>query len=194
MINYLWAFMIIVAVAISIANGKIAELSTAAIASVKDAALMCINLIGAYSLWLGILNIAKKSGLTEKISNALGRVIATLFKGVQRGSRAASFIALNISANILGMGNAATPFGLKAMRELQDINTDKKKASDAMCMLLVVNSSALQILPMTVIALRSAAGAKNPADIIVTTFISTVCAALIGICIAKLLENRKRKQ
>ena len=194
MINFLWAFMIIAAIVIAIANGKVPELSNAAVTSVKDAAMMCLNLIGAYSLWLGILNIAKKSGLTEKISKALSRVIVWLFSGVKKGSRAVSTIALNIAANMMGMGNAATPFGLKAMQELQEINPDKQRASDAMCMLLVVNSASVQLIPMTVIALRSTAGAKNPADIVVTTLISTFCAAFVGVLTAKLLEKRKGKR
>jgi len=192
-INFLWAFMIIGAIIIAICNGKIPELSMAAMSSVKDAALMCLNLIGAYALWLGILNIAKNSGLTEKISNGLGKIISKLFQGVKKGSQALSYITLNIAANMLGMGNAATPFGLKAMRELQNINKDKTKASNAMCMLLVINSASVQLLPMTVVALRSAAGAKNPADIIVTSFVATVAACTMGICVAKILEKREKK-
>jgi len=194
MINYLWAFMIVAAFIIAVINGKTAELSEAALISVKDAALMCLSLIGAYSLWLGILNIAKKSGLTEKMAKALSRIIRYVFSGIREGSRAISYIALNISANILGMGNAATPFGLKAMQELQALNPDKSKASDAMCMLLVVNSTSIQLLPLTVIALRSAAGAKNPADIVITTFLATIVASITGIASAKILEKRKNKQ
>lgn len=191
MINYLWAFMIISAIILSIINGRIPELSMAAVASVKDAAIMCLNLIGAYALWLGILNIAKKSGLTEKISNGLGNVIVWLFKGIKKGSKAVSYIALNIAANMLGMGNAATPFGLKAIRELQEHNPDKTKASDAMCMFLIVNSASVQLIPMTVIALRSAAGAKNPADIVLTTLFATACALAMGITVSKIFEKRK---
>jgi spore maturation protein A len=194
MINYLWAFMIVAAFVIAVFNGKTGELSEAALASVKDAALMCINLIGAYSLWLGILNIARKSGLTEKIANALSGVIRFVFSGLREGSRAISYIALNISANMLGMGNAATPFGLKAMQELQDLNPDKSRASDAMCMLLVVNSTSVQLLPLTVIALRSAAGAKNPADIVITTLLATATATIAGIVSAKILEKRKNRK
>lgn len=191
MINYLWAFMIITAIILSVINGKIPELSMAAMASVKDAAMMCLNLIGAYALWLGILNIAKKSGLTQKISKGLGKAIIWLFKGVKKGSQAVSYIALNIAANLLGMGNAATPFGLKAIRELQEQNPDKTKASDAMCMFLVVNSASVQLIPMTVIALRSAAGAQNPADIVFTTLFATACALTTGISVSKILEKRK---
>jgi spore maturation protein A len=186
--------MIIAAIVLAIFTGKTQELSMAAMQSVKDAALMCLNLIGAYSLWLGILNIAKKSGLTEKISNGLSRIIVKLFNGVKKGSRAVSYIALNISANMLGMGNAATPFGIKAMQELQEINPDKTKASNAMCMLLVINSASVQLLPMTVVALRSAAGAQSPTDIILPSLFATAAACTVGVCTAKLLEKRKSKK
>jgi spore maturation protein A len=125
----------------------------------------------------------------------MSRAIRFVFSGLREGSRAISYIALNISANMLGMGNASTPFGLKAMQELQELNTgDKKTASDAMCMLLVVNSASIQLLPMTVIALRSAAGAKNPADIVITTLAATVVATIAGIASAKMLEKRKDKK
>ncbi len=193
MINYLWAIMIISSILIAVLTGRTEELSNAALVSVKDAAIMCINLIGAYSLWLGILNIAKKSGLIEIISKALSKILIFIFDSIKKGSRAISYITLNIAANMLGMGNAATPFGLKAMQELQEINGEKKKASDAMCMLLVINSASVQLLPMTVIALRSAAGAKNPADIIITSLIATISAAVTGIAAAKLMQKRKSK-
>ena len=131
MINYIWFFLIAIGIVLGILTGRGQEVSQACIESAKDAGLLCIGLIGAYALWLGVLNVAKKSGLVEKIAVRLGGVIAFLFPGVPKQSDASGYITLNIVANMLGMGNAATPFGLKAMKELDRINEHKKNGKQS---------------------------------------------------------------
>lgn len=189
MVNYIWAFLIVVGTVVGIATGRAEAVSQAALDGAKDAALLCVSLIGAYILWLGVLNVAKEAGLVDTIAKRMRGIIRWLFPSVPPGGPASGFITLNIVANMLGMGNAATPFGLKAMKELQDINPDKTRASDAMCMFLVVNASSVQLLPLTVIALRSAAGSASPGDIIITTLLATTVTTTVGIAAAKIMRR-----
>lgn len=189
MVNYIWAFLIVVGTVVGIATGRADAVSQAALDGAKDAALLCVSLIGAYILWLGVLNVAKEAGLVDAIARRMRGVIRWLFPSVPPGGAASGFITLNIVANMLGMGNAATPFGLKAMKELQAINPDKTRASDAMCMFLVVNASSVQLLPLTVIALRSAAGSASPGDIVITALLATTVTTAVGITAAKIMRR-----
>ncbi len=189
MVNYIWAFLILVGTVVGIATGRAEAVSQAALDGAKDAALLCVSLIGAYILWLGVLNVAKEAGLVDAVARRMRGVIRWLFPSVPAGSAASGFITLNIVANMLGMGNAATPFGLKAMKELQGINRDKTRASDAMCMFLVINASSVQLLPLTVIALRSAAGSAAPGEIAITTLLATTVTTTVGITAAKVLRR-----
>lgn len=189
MVNYIWAFLILVGTVVGIATGRAEAVSQAALDGAKDAALLCVSLIGAYILWLGVLNVAKEAGLVDAVARRMRGVIRWLFPTVPAGSAASGFITLNIVANMLGMGNAATPFGLKAMKELQGINRDKTRASDAMCMFLVINASSVQLLPLTVIALRSAAGSAAPGEIAITTLLATTVTTTVGITAAKVLRR-----
>lgn len=189
MINYIWAFLIVVGIVAGVLSGNAQEVENAAIEGAKEAALLCISLVGAYALWLGILNVAKEAGLVESLARRMRRVIRALFPDVPAGSEASGFITLNIVANMLGMGNAATPFGLKAMKALQELNPVKERASDSMCMLLIVNASSVQLLPLTVIALRSAAGSFAPAEIVLTALIATTITTAVGITAGKILQR-----
>ncbi len=188
MIRYIWAALIVIGVIVGIATGRVQAVSDAAVTGAKDAALLCVSLIGAYALWLGVLQIAQDAGLVESIAKRMRGAIRALFPGVPKDSAASGYITLNIVANMLGMGNAATPFGLKAMKELQTLNPEKERASHAMCMLLIINASAVQLLPMTVIALRSAAGSAAPAEIVVTSLIATTANTAVAIVAAKLFK------
>ena len=192
MIRYIWAVLIVAGAVVGIATGRAQAVSDAAIEGAKDAALLCISLLGAYALWLGTLQIAQDAGLVQGIARRMRGVIRRLFPGVPERSAASGYITLNLVANMLGMGNAATPFGLKAMKELQELNPDKERASHDMCMLLIVNASAVQLLPMTVIALRSAAGSAAPAEIVVTTIIATTANTVVAITAAKLFKGLSR--
>ncbi len=192
MIRYIWAALIVIGAVVGIATGKAQAVSDAAIMGAKDAALLCISLIGAYALWLGILRVAQDAGLVEALAKKMRGAIRRLFPGVPKDSPASGYITLNIVANMLGMGNAATPFGLKAMKELQELNPDKERASHAMCMLLIINASAVQLMPMTVIALRSAAGSAAPAEIVLTSLLATTANTAVAIAAARIFKRFSR--
>lgn len=194
MVNYIWAFLIVIGTLVGLINGNAQAVSEAAVKGATDAALLCVSLIGAYALWLGVLNIANAAGLVQGIAKKMRRIIRWLFPGIPDNNPATGYITLNIVANMLGMGNAATPFGLKAMRELQELNPDKHRASDSMCMLLIVNASSVQILPLTVIALRSAAGSAAPAEIVISTLLATAVTTTVGIIAGKIMGARAWKR
>ena len=192
MINYIWAALIVAGVIVGIVTGNAQVVENAAIEGAKEAALLCISLMGAYALWLGLLNIAKEAGLIETIATHMRRIIRALFPDVSKDSEASGYITLNIVANMLGMGNAATPFGLKAMKALQLQNPQKQRATDSMCMLLIINASSVQLLPLTVIALRRAAGSSAPAEIVLSALLATTVTTTVGILMGKLLQRTKR--
>ena len=149
---------------------------------------LCISLGGAYMLWMGLLKIAEEAGLMQALSKKLRRVCEWLFPGAGEATGA---ITLNVAANMLGMGNAATPFGLEAMRLMQKNNPNKRRATDAMCVFLAVNASALQVIPTTMIALRSAAGSAIPAAIVMPSILSSGIATLIAILVCKSLVSAR---
>jgi len=152
-----------------------------------EAVSLSISLAGAYMLWMGILEIANRAGLIRALSNALRRPCQWLFPNA---GEAAGPLTLNIAANMLGMGNAATPFGLEAMRLLQKHNPDKVTATDAMCTFLAVNASALQLVPTTLIGLRAAAGSLQPAAIVVPSFLASFAATLVAVIACRLCMRR----
>ncbi len=191
MINYIWAFLIVVGTVVGIATGHAQDIGNAAVEGAKEAGLLCISLIGAYALWLGILNVAKEAGLIESLARKMRGIIRWLFPNVPQGSEASGYITLNIVANMLGMGNAATPFGLKAMQELQKLNKIKHLPTDDMCMFLIVNASSVQILPLTIIALRSAAGSSAPSEIVITALLATIVSGAASIAAGKICQRLK---
>jgi len=189
MVNVIWVMMILIGIMVAFWNGKLEAVTQSALDSAKSAVELSIGLIGVYALWLGIMKIAEESGLVEGISRRMRGVIRLLFPDIPAGSNAIGSVTMNLVANMLGLGNAATPLGLKAMQDLQQINRQKDRATNAMCMFLVVNTASVQIIPTTVIALRSSAGSANPAEIVGTAFISTLGSAIVGIIAARILEK-----
>lgn len=155
-----------------------------------QAVQLVISLAGIYILWLGLLEIAQRSGLSKLIAKLLSRPLSRIFTGVERDGQAMAAITLNVSANLLGMGNAATPFGLKAMEHLQKLNRHKDTASNPMVMLIVLNSSSVQLIPTSIIALRAAAGSQNPGDITMPILIATTATTVISVLVCKLMEGR----
>lgn len=155
----------------------------------QDAVMLCLSLAGGYMLWMGLLGIAKQAGLIKALSKCLQRPIRFLFPNVSQD--AAGAITLNLAANMLGMGNAATPFGLEAMQELNKTNPDKNTATHAMCMFLTINASAVQLLPTTIITLRAAAGSINPSSIVVPSLISSGVATAVAILLSKWQANKQ---
>ena len=190
MLNFIWAGMIVIGVIVGIATGRVDALSAAMLNSAKESAAMVLSLLGIYMFWMGILNIAKEAGLVQKLAKKMERVLGALFPEVPAGSRASGYISLNIVANMLGMGNAATPFGLSAMKELDELNRHRKIASNAMCMLLCINAASVQLLPLTLIAIRGSYGSAAPADIVLPSLLNTAITAVIAILLAKIMEKR----
>jgi spore maturation protein A len=189
MVNIVWIILILGGFIAAIFNGRLEVVTQAAFDSAKYAVELCFGLIGIYALWLGLMKVADKSGLVKAFSRRMAPALKFLFPGVPVGSAAMGAMTMNILANMLGIGNAATPLGISAMKELQVINRDKVVASDAMCMFLVINTSSVQLIPATVIALRSAAGSANPTEIIGTTLVATLCSTICGIIAAIILKR-----
>jgi spore maturation protein A len=189
MLNYIWFGMMAIAVAAGIYNGKIDAVTEAAIDMAKVSVEIAIGLIGIMALWLGIMKIAEASGLIRIIAKLLKPLTIRLFPDVPADHPAIGSIVLNMSANILGLGNAATPLGLKAMEELQELNEKKDTATNAMVMFLAINTSSVQlILPATVVALMGA----TASEIFITTILATSCSTVAAIAAVKFLERRKR--
>jgi spore maturation protein A len=192
MLNYIWMGMLVLGFALGVINGRINEVTQAAIDSSKAAVELCIGLLGIMCLWTGLMKIAEESGMVSKISHIVRPVMKLLFPGIPKNHPAIGAIVMNLVANMLGLGNAATPLGIKAMGELQKLNRRKETATDEMSMFLVLNTSAFQLVPATIIALRSASGSKNPTEVIVTIWGATIFAAFAGILSVKLFGKAGR--
>ena len=192
MLNYIWSFMILVSIIFALVNGRLDVLATQALDASKDAVSMIISLSGAMCFWSGMLKIAEQGGLTHILAKILKPLTRLLFKEVPSNSNAAGAIVSNMSANMLGMGNAATPFGIKAMQELDILNKHCVYASDAMCMFVVINTASIQLIPTTMIALLSGAGANNPFDIILPTLISSFTSLIFGALLCSALSHTSK--
>jgi spore maturation protein A len=196
MLSYLWGFMIIIGIIVSLFNGNIGEVGNAAINSSKEAVTLCIAMVGIMAMWTGMMQIAKKSGLVASFTKTLRPVIALLFPDLPKNHIVNEYIASNMIANILGLGWAATPMGLMAMRELKKLNNNSDLASCDMCTLLIVNISSLQLIPVNIIAYRSQYGSVNPADIIMAGIVATCISTIAGVIfatVARKIVNHKRK-
>lgn len=185
MLNYLWAFMILIGVVIGAINGRMAEVTQAAIDASKDAIQLGITLVGVIAMWTGLMRIAERSGLIKSLTKKMQPLLRFLFPDIPDQHPAKKYIATNIIANMLGLGWAATPPGLKAMEKLQELNPNKKVASNAMCTFLIVNISSVQLLPINIIAYRSQYGSANPAEIIGPALLATLVSTAVGILFAK---------
>ena len=189
MLNYIWFGMMFIAVIVGILAGNIDAVTQAAIDMAKTAVEIAIGLVGIMALWLGTMKIAEESGLIRIIARAIRPITIRLFPEVPEDHPAIGSIILNMAANLLGLGNAATPLGLKAMEELQELNTDKDTATNAMCTFLAINTSSVQlILPATVVALMGAAANQ----IFITTILATGLSTIAAIIAVRFLEKLKR--
>ena len=188
--NYIWLFLIITSFIFAFINGRMEDVVNAMLKSSQNAVMVAFSLIGIMAFWLGIVRIAKISGLINLFSGVISPLLRLIFKDVKKDSDAFSNIALNFSANALGLANAATPFGIKAMEDLQKENKgDKKTSTNAMCTLLAMNTAGFQLVPASVLAILTAAGANNPAQIILPTLIVTSLTFICAIIISKVLEK-----
>lgn len=189
MINAIWFFMIFIGLFLSFLKGNTESVMNAAINGGVSAVELTIGLIGVICIWTGIMKIAERSGLTDILGKALHPIMRRLFPELPHKHPSISAIIMNMASNMLGLSNAATPFGIKAMEEMQKLNHNKDRATNSMVTFLVVNSACIQLIPATVISIRAAAGSKNPSEIILTTLISTLAAVIVGVISCKLLEK-----
>jgi len=187
--NYIWFLLIFVSVFAGALNGRLDDVVNALLTSSKRAVEISISLIGIMAFWLGVMKIAEKSGLVKIIAKALSPLTKRIFNDISPESPAIGSIAMNFSANALGLSNAATPMGIKAMEEMNKENKDKTSATNSMCTFLAMNTAGFQLVPTTVIAVLVASGAKNPTDIIMPCLIVTGVAFVSAIIISKLLAR-----
>ena len=192
--NYIFALFILLSIFFGIINGTLNQVVDSIWLGCKKTLDISLYLIGIMAFWLGVLNIAKKSGLLSLFSKIVTPIINKLFDELPEKSEIQGNIALNFSANFLGLANAATPFGIAAIKKMQDINIDKTSASNSMCMLLAMNTAGFQLIPATIIAILAANGFKNPQVIILPTFIVTFIAFVGSIIFAKLMQKIYKKQ
>lgn len=192
MLNIIWATLIIIGFGVGMFTGNLDGVTSAAINNAKSAVELAIGLIGVMALWLGIMKIAEDSGLIRGLSRLLKPVMIILFPDVPAEHPAMGAMIMNISANILGLGNAATPFGLKAMEELQSLNRYKDTATNAMVTFLAINTSSVTLIPASTIAILSAAGAANPTEIIGPTIIATIISTTVAIIASRVLQRLPR--
>jgi spore maturation protein SpmA len=184
-INLIWLFMILLATVVASYNGRMRQLVDASFESAKSSVNLAIGLIGIMALWLGLMKVAEAGGLMCLIARAIRPVMRRLFPDVPAEHPAMSAMIMNMAANALGLGNAATPMGIKAMMELDRLNPNKGEATDAMCLFLAINTSSVTILPLGVIGVRAAAGAAEPASILVPSLIATICSTTVALIASK---------
>lgn len=192
-INVVFGFLVIVSILVSVFTGNINKITVEAIVAAGTAVTLIIKLAGILTLWLGIAKIAEKSGLLQNFTKLLQPFISWLFPTVPKGHPAMGAILMNYSANLFGLGSAATPFGLKAMEELQKLNRSDR-ASEAMCTFLAINTSSITIIPSTIIAIRVNAGSTNPTEIIGTMLFATIISTFVAITADYICRVNARKR
>lgn len=185
MLNVIWLVLILFSIFVAAINGKIEVISQASFEGAKTGVTVCFGLLSVMAFWMGIMRIAEKSGLIQLLTKLMAPLICRLFPDVPRDHPAMGYILSNMSANLLGLGNAATPMGIKAMEELQKLNQHKQQASPAMCTLLAINTASITLIPTTMIAIRVQYGSANPVEIVGTTLM----ASFIAVTFALLLDR-----
>ncbi|NIR47797.1 nucleoside recognition protein [candidate division KSB1 bacterium] len=189
MLNYIWLALMIIAIVVGAINGKLSDVTEAAFDMAETSVTIAFGLIGIMALWLGIMKIAEDSGMVKVLAKAIKPISKRLFPDVPSDHPAIASILLNLSANWLGLSNAATPLGLKAMEDLQKLNEKKDTASNAMVTFLALNTAAITLIPATIIGVRISLESNSPQAIIGTTIFAGVCATTIAIIAAKILEK-----
>ncbi len=197
MMSYLWGGMIVIGIIYAAFSGNLAAVTDAALQSAQDAVTLCITMMGVMSMWVGLMEIAKEAGIVDRLSRMLGPVLHILFPAVPKGSKAEEFISLNVIANVLGLGWAATPAGLNAMKELDGLRVTQGKAegiaTNEMCNFLILNISSLQLIPVNLIAYRSSYGSENPASIIAPAILATAFSTVVAIVFILIMNGLGRK-
>ncbi len=190
--NYLWPIIIIISFIFALINKNVEALNNSMYSSINDVITLSCTLVGNMCLWCGMMQIIQATSLMDKLIKILKPIINWLFPDAKQNKLAMNAISINTVSNILGIGNAATPAGIKAMEEMQKDNLKKDELTDSMIMLIVLNTASIQILPTTIMAIRAALGSSNPANIIVPIWISTITGTIVGIFITKLLLHKKK--
>ncbi|REK77294.1 nucleoside recognition domain-containing protein [Paenibacillus paeoniae] len=192
MVNWIWLFFIVISVVVAAINGKMDMVTQAAFDGAKSGVTVSFGLISIMVFWLGMMRIAEDAGLLTKLARLLRPLVRWLFPDIPKDHPAIGYIMSNLSANLFGLGNAATPMGIKAMQELQKLNPDKDTATPAMCTLLALNTSSITIVPTTLIAIRMNYGSANPAEIIGTTLAATIVATAAAILADRWYRSRSQ--
>lgn len=189
MINYIWFCLIFLGILVGIFSGDGEVISKAIIDSSGNTVSFIIELVGIMCFWCGVMKVAENSGLTEKLSKLLKPILKIIFKEAAKDEKALGAIVMNLTANMMGLSNAATPFGIKAMEEMERLNLEKETASNDMVLFLVLNATCIQLVPSTIISIRAACNSGNPGVIIMPTVISTATAAIVGVIVCKILQR-----
>lgn len=189
MINYIWFVMIFLGIGVGLFTGNGEAISKSIITSTDSTVSLIIGLVGIMCFWCGVMKVAEKSGFTEKIAKVLRPILRLLFKEAAKDEKALGAIVMNITANMMGLGNAATPFGIKAMQEMDRLNKEKGKASNDMVLFLVLNATCIQLVPSTIISVRAALGSANPGVIILPVIIASTFATIMGVIFCKVLQK-----
>ena len=215
MLNYIWAAMIVLGIIFGAINGNMKEVTEAALQSAGEAVSLCIATAGIMAFWVGLMEVAESSGLILKLTNMLSPFVSFMFPGLPKGHKAKDYISMNIIANVLGLGWACTPAGLKAMEELEKLEEDRRNenvgvmldkkrsgrrkerrsampkgtASNEMCTFLILNISSLQLIPVNMIAYRSQYGSVNPAAIVGPAIVATMVSTVVAIIFCKIMDR-----
>ena len=192
MMNYIFAGIIIISLICALITGKTQALSEAVVNGASESVKLLMTMAGMLTLWSGIMEVADKGGLTKLLCRILSPVLNLLFKNIDKKSRALKYISMNVSANLLVIGNAATPFGIQAVKELKKLNGESAAASDDMVVFVVMNTASIQLIPTMVAALRQSYGSSRPFSILPCVWISSACALVVGLFIAKFFKSRNK--
>ncbi len=192
MINVIWLFLIVSGISYGLVSGNGALINEEIVASVNSGIELIFNMLPVLILWMGVMRLAQESGLLDKFAKAICPVLHKLFPTLDKNSKALGYIASNIAANMMGLGSAATPFGLKAMQELEKENPKKGEATEAMITFLILNTAGVTIIPTTVIALRMAHGSMNATGIILPSLLATSVASIAGLTLDYIIRRRRK--
>ena len=193
MVGYIWAGLIGIGIIYSLLSGNISVINNSILTNANEALDLILNLLPIIVLWTGILKIAEESGLLDKFAKFLNPILSKLFPDVPKDNKALGYISSNIAANMLGLGSAATPAGLKAMNELQNINQEKDTASTPMITFLVLNTAGVTLIPTTILALRVAYKSASPGEIILPAIIATACSSIAGLTMDYIIRKKNKR-
>lgn len=189
MLNYIWSFMILISIVTGCMTGKLSEVTLAAFEGANNAISVILSFAGVTAMWSGFMKIAEKSNLVKAMTKFIRPLCKVIFPELKKESTALELISANMVANMLGLSNAATPMGVRAMKELDRINGYNENASNAMCMFAIINSASIQIIPSTMIGIRASMGSNAPADIVIPVWIVSVASAFCAIFFAKIFAS-----